>query len=95
MGIFSWLCLGILSGLILNRILVLQGSFLKVSTIVIAVTGALLGGFVGIRQGWGWGDITSFNIRSFSASLVGCAVMAVLYVGILVVSRSRNHHKIL
>ena len=95
MGVFSWLCLGILSGLILNRVLVLQGPLLKFSTYVIAITGALLGGFVGIRQGWGWGDITTFNIRSFSAALVGCAVMVILYVGFLIVSRSRNHHKIL
>lgn len=95
MGILSWLCLGILTGLILNRVLALQGVLLKVSTYVIALTGAILGGFVGIRQGWGWGDITTFNIKSFSAALVGCAIMIVLYVGFLIVSRSRNHHKIL
>ncbi len=95
MGIFSWICVGAITGLLLNRVLALESSFLNVCTYVVAITGAVFGGFIGIRQGWEWGDITTFNLRSFSASLVGCALLVLLYVGVLLVSKNKNHNRIL
>lgn len=96
MGIFSWLCLGVLAGLIVNRILALQGAMLKIVAYLVAVAGAVIGGLVGIRQGWGWGDITSFNIRNFSTSLVGCLILSGLFIiSVLTITRSKTHQKIL
>mgnify|MGYP000881255190 CR=1 FL=1 len=96
MAIVSWICLGILSGLLSNRILAIPNLYLKAFTYAITITGALAGGYVGIQQGWAWGDITSFNILSFMAAVVGTVVLGGIYLACVVIaSRSRNHQKIL
>jgi|GEM_PF-1193964 len=96
MGIFSWICLGVLGGLLMNRMLSAPSLYLKIFTYIITIGGAIVGGYVGIQQGWDWGDITSFNIRSFLAAVAGMVIMGGIYFAcIYIASRSRNHQKIL
>jgi uncharacterized membrane protein YeaQ/YmgE (transglycosylase-associated protein family) len=69
MGIISWIVFGLVAGILAKFLMPGDdpGGFLK--TTVVGVAGALVGGFIATRIGFG--DVTGFNLRSFSIAIAG------------------------
>jgi len=69
MGIISWIVFGLVAGIMAKFLMPGDdpGGFLK--TTVVGVVGALVGGFIATRIGFG--DVTGFNLRSFAIAIAG------------------------
>ena len=77
MGIVSWIVFGLIAGLLAKFVVPGDdpGGFVK--TTLLGVAGALIGGFVGTRLGFG--DVTGFNVRSFAIASAGAVLVLWLY----------------
>jgi uncharacterized membrane protein YeaQ/YmgE (transglycosylase-associated protein family) len=77
MGIVSWIVFGLIAGLLAKFVVPGDdpGGFIK--TTLLGVAGALIGGFVGTRLGFG--DVTGFNVRSFAIASAGAVLVLWLY----------------
>jgi uncharacterized membrane protein YeaQ/YmgE (transglycosylase-associated protein family) len=77
MGVFSWIILGLVVGIIAKLLMPGNdpGGFLV--TILIGIAGALLGGFVGTY--FQVGDVTGFNTVSLLLAVGGALVLLILY----------------
>jgi uncharacterized membrane protein YeaQ/YmgE (transglycosylase-associated protein family) len=64
MGILSWIVLGLIAG----------GLIL---TIVLGIVGALLGGYIGTR--FGYGSVTGFDLRSVFIAVGGALILLLAY----------------
>ncbi len=73
MGIISWIVFGLLAGILAKFIMPGEdgGGFIR--TTLLGVVGALVGGFIGTRLGFG--DVTGFNIRSFAIAIAGALIV--------------------
>jgi uncharacterized membrane protein YeaQ/YmgE (transglycosylase-associated protein family) len=60
-----------------------------ITTTILGVVGALLGGFVGSRLG-NW-DVTGFNLPSFIVAIVGALVVLLIYRFVATASVRRTH----
>jgi uncharacterized membrane protein YeaQ/YmgE (transglycosylase-associated protein family) len=69
MGIISWIVFGLVAGIFAKFLMPGDdpGGFLK--TTAIGVVGALVGGFIATRIGFG--NVTGFNLRSFAIAIAG------------------------
>lgn len=79
MGLLTWILVGLVAGLIAEFLLGggpggmgLRG---LVITVVLGVVGAIIGGFISTRLGYG--DVTGFNVRSLVIA-TGGAILVVL-----------------
>ena len=79
MGLLTWILVGLVAGLIAEFLLGggpggmgLRG---LVITAVLGVVGAIIGGFISTRLGYG--DVTGFNVRSLVIA-TGGAILVVL-----------------
>lgn len=77
MGIVSWIVFGLIAGLLAKFVVPGDdpGGFIK--TTLLGVAGALIGGFVGTRLGFG--DVTGFNVRSFAIASAGAVLVLWIY----------------
>jgi uncharacterized membrane protein YeaQ/YmgE (transglycosylase-associated protein family) len=77
MGIISWIVFGLLAGILAKFVMPGDdgGGFIK--TAALGVGGALVGGFIGTRLGFG--DVTGFNVRSFAIAIAGSVALLWLY----------------
>jgi uncharacterized membrane protein YeaQ/YmgE (transglycosylase-associated protein family) len=77
LGLFSWIVLGLVVGLIAKLLMPGKdpGGFFV--TILLGVTGAFVGGFIG--SALGFGSITGFNFRSLLLAVGGAVLLLVLY----------------
>jgi len=77
MGIVSWIVFGLIAGLLAKFVMPGDdgGGFIK--TTMLGVAGAMIGGFVGTRLGFG--DVTGFNLRSFAIASAGAVLVLWLY----------------
>ena len=77
MGIFSWIVLGLVVGIIAKLLMPGNdpGGFLV--TIVLGIAGALLGGFLGTY--FSVGDVTGFNMVSLLLAVGGALLLLILY----------------
>ena len=77
MGIFSWIILGLIVGVVAKLLMPGNdpGGFLV--TILIGIAGALLGGFLGTY--FSVGDVTGFNMVSIALAVGGALLLLVLY----------------
>ena len=77
MGIISWILFGLLAGILAKFIMPGDdgGGFIK--TTLLGVVGAMVGGFVGTRLGFG--EVTGFNVRSFAIASAGAVLVLWLY----------------
>jgi uncharacterized membrane protein YeaQ/YmgE (transglycosylase-associated protein family) len=77
MGIVSWIVFGLIAGLLAKFVMPGDdgGGFIK--TTLIGVAGAMIGGFLGTRLGFG--DVTGFNLRSFAIASAGAVLVLWLY----------------
>lgn len=71
MGILSWIILGLLAGMIARLIMPGRQRGGCILTTLLGVVGALIGGFIGQRMGYG-------GIEEFSWSSLGWAVLGSL-----------------
>ena len=77
MGIISWILFGLLAGILAKFIMPGDdgGGFIK--TTLLGVVGAIVGGFIGTRLGFG--EVTGFNVRSFAIASAGAVLVLWLY----------------
>lgn len=77
MGIISWIVFGLLAGILAKFVMPGDdgGGFIK--TTLLGVAGAVVGGFIGTRIGFG--DVTGFNIRSFAIAIAGALLVLWAY----------------
>lgn len=77
MGWLSWIVFGLIAGIIARVIVPGSdgGGFLW--TIVIGIVGAFVGGFIGTQIGWG--DVTSFDLKSMGIAVLGAIIFLVLW----------------
>jgi uncharacterized membrane protein YeaQ/YmgE (transglycosylase-associated protein family) len=77
MGIVSWILFGLLAGILAKFVMPGDdgGGFIK--TTLLGVVGAIVGGFIGTRLGFG--DVTGFNVRSFAIASTGAVLVLWLY----------------
>jgi uncharacterized membrane protein YeaQ/YmgE (transglycosylase-associated protein family) len=69
MGIISWVVFGLVAGIFAKFLMPGDdpGGFIK--TTGLGIVGALVGGFIGTRIGFG--DVSGFNLRSFAIAIAG------------------------
>ncbi|MBW1907645.1 MAG: GlsB/YeaQ/YmgE family stress response membrane protein [Deltaproteobacteria bacterium] len=77
MGIVSWILFGLLAGILAKFVMPGDdgGGFIR--TTLLGVVGAIVGGFIGTRLGFG--DVTGFNVRSFAIASAGAVLILWLY----------------
>ncbi len=68
MGILSWAFFGLLAGLVAKFLLPGRDGGGFIATTLLGIVGAILGGFLGTRLGWG--SITGFDLHSFGLAVV-------------------------
>ena len=81
MGILTWILVGLVAGLAAELVvgdglgsLGLRG---LVITTLLGVGGALLGGFISTRLGWG--EVTGFNVRSLLIAAGGAVIVVLVW----------------
>lgn len=77
MGIISWIVFGLVAGIFAKFLMPGDdaGGFIK--TTIVGVLGAVVGGFIGTRIGFG--DVTGFNLRSFAIAIAGSLLVLWAY----------------
>ncbi len=73
MGIFSWVFLGLIAGILAKWIMPGKDPGGIIITIIIGISGALLGGFIGSILGLG--TVTGFNLGSLILATVGALAL--------------------
>jgi uncharacterized membrane protein YeaQ/YmgE (transglycosylase-associated protein family) len=73
MGVLSWIVLGLVAGLLAKIILPGKDPGGAIVTILIGIVGAVIGGFIGTRLGWG--EVTGLDLRSIVLSIGGAIVL--------------------
>ena len=69
MGIISWIVFGLVAGIFAKFLMPGDDPNGFIKTTGLGIVGALVGGFIGTRLGFG--DVTGFNLRSFAIAIAG------------------------
>jgi uncharacterized membrane protein YeaQ/YmgE (transglycosylase-associated protein family) len=77
MGIFSWIIMGLIVGVLAKFIMPGRDPGGLMVTILIGIAGAFVGGFLGSRLGFG--TVTGFNLGSLVLATGGAMVLLILY----------------
>ena len=78
MGIFSWIILGLIAGALGKLIMPGKDPGGLFVTMLLGIGGALLGGFIGTRMGFG--SVTgAFDIRSLLIATGGAILLLLIY----------------
>ena len=77
MGIFTWIILGLVVGVIAKFLMPGNDPGGFIVTILLGIAGALLGGFLGTY--FGAGDVTGFNMVSLALAVGGAMLLLLLY----------------
>lgn len=80
MGFLSWIVMGLITGVLAKLIMPGRGTEGLITTILVGIAGAFVGGFIGSLLGLG--RVTGFNIGSFLLAVGGAVLLLILY-GIL------------
>lgn len=79
MGVMTWIAVGLVAGF-LAKLLVRGGSGVGptglIWTTLLGVAGALIGGYISTRMGYG--DVAGFDIRSVAIATGGAALLIVI-----------------
>jgi uncharacterized membrane protein YeaQ/YmgE (transglycosylase-associated protein family) len=73
-----WILLGLVAGTLAKFLVPGRDPSGCVVTIVLGIVGALLGGFIGTRIGWGTVTTGSFDFRSIGLATLGAIVLLLL-----------------
>lgn len=81
MSILMWIIFGLIAGAIAQLLVPGEdpgggGIFGIVLTILIGIAGAFIGGWIGVQ--FGWGSISSFDIRSLGLAILGAVLLLVV-----------------
>lgn len=77
MGIFSWIVMGLIAGLIAKFIMPGKDPGGIIITSLIGIGGGLLGGYIG--SFFGLGTVTGFNIGSILLAIGGAVLLLILF----------------
>ena len=77
MGLIAWVVFGLIAGAVARTLVPGSGVYGLVVTAVIGVVGALIGGFIGTKLGFG--EVTGFNIGSFAIAVMGSVLLLLGY----------------
>ncbi len=77
MGIFSWIALGFIAGTVARILHPGRDPGGCLVTILLGIGGALLGGYIGTRLGWG--QVNGFDLRSMGLAVGGALVILIAY----------------
>jgi uncharacterized membrane protein YeaQ/YmgE (transglycosylase-associated protein family) len=77
MGIIAWIIFGLIAGVIAKLIMPGKDPGGFIITIFLGIAGALVGGFIGSRLGFG--DVTGFNLGSFLIAVAGAVLLLFIY----------------
>ncbi len=72
-GIFSWLALGLVVGILAKWIMPGKDPGGLIVTILIGIAGAMVGGWIGTMIGFG--SVTGFDIRSLAVATGGALLL--------------------
>ena len=90
MGILAWILFGLIAGAIAKALHPGKDPGGWITTIIIGILGAFLGGAVGVYL-LHWGDVDGFNFRSFILAVLGAVVLLWIYASM---RGSRHHHTV-
>lgn len=77
MGILSWIVLGLVAGALAKLIMPGDDPGGIIVTILIGIAGAIVGGFIATQ--FGWGEVTSFDLRSLLIAIGGSMLLLIGY----------------
>jgi uncharacterized membrane protein YeaQ/YmgE (transglycosylase-associated protein family) len=77
MGILAWVLFGLVAGIIAKLIMPGRDPGGFILTIIIGIAGAMIGGFISTRLGFG--DISGFDLRSFAIAVLGALLLLFIY----------------
>ncbi|MGD2187030.1 MAG: GlsB/YeaQ/YmgE family stress response membrane protein [Desulfobacterales bacterium] len=77
MGIFSWIILGLVVGVIAKILMPGKDPGGFIITILLGIAGAIGGGF--ISAAIGFGKVTGFDLRSLIIAVCGSIVLLIIY----------------
>lgn len=77
MGILTWIVFGLVAGVLAKIIMPGRDPGGFIVTIVLGIAGALVGGFIGTRLGFG--TVSGFDLRSLAIAVGGAIVLLILY----------------
>ena len=77
MGVFVWLILGMVVGIIAKLIMPGRDPGGFIITIILGIAGALVGGFIASRLGFG--SVTGFDLRSILIAVGGAIILLSIY----------------
>ena len=72
-----WIILGLVAGILAKWIMPGRDPGGFIVTIVIGIVGALVGGFISVKLGFG--DVTGFNLPSILIAVLGAMLLLFLY----------------
>jgi uncharacterized membrane protein YeaQ/YmgE (transglycosylase-associated protein family) len=80
LGLLTWILIGLVAGFVAEFILGGgSGAGLRgiVTTTLVGVAGAIVGGFVSVALGYG--DVTGFNVRSLIIAVCGAVAVIIAF----------------
>ncbi len=77
MGFVSWIVLGLVAGILAKVIMPGRDPGGLIVTILLGIGGALVGGYIGTRLGFG--TVSGFDLRSLAISVGGAVLLLFLY----------------
>ena len=78
-GFLSWMIFGFIAGLIGKIIMAGKNPQGCIVTIILGVLGAMIGGYIGVKIGWG--TVKGFDMRSFGLAIGGALLLLFVYQG--------------
>lgn len=77
MGILMWVLFGLVVGVIAKFLMPGSDPGGFIITIVLGILGAMVGGFIGTKLGFG--DVSGFNVPSVALAVGGAIVLLLIY----------------
>jgi uncharacterized membrane protein YeaQ/YmgE (transglycosylase-associated protein family) len=77
MGFVTWIVLGLVAGVLAKIVMPGRDPGGLIVTILLGIAGALVGGYIGTRLGFG--TVSGFDMRSLAISVGGAVLLLILY----------------
>jgi len=77
MGLIAWVVLGLIAGLIAKALMPGKDPGGCIITVIIGIVGAVLGGFLATRLGFG--GISGFDLRSIFIAILGAFILLAIW----------------